>query len=472
MPSPSERKRRIHLRWTALGFALLLVSVQSAAAQQLPPLASPPAFKFTDIDLDLLEKSNQLDRYMDENGMVYSDPALTEYITALGDDLLPPGPDPEHVVWRFHVLRDPIPNAFALANGSIYVNTGLLALLENEAQLASVLAHEETHVLNRHPYLENRSYRKKSLAANILAGVGAAGGGVGGIGGAAAVLMGTLAPAIVESTIYGYSRELEKEADIRAVAAVNQADYSTEEMINAFKLLESSHEVELSHVFYQDHPKLEDRIGYISDVIHDTRLHTHHPMVEEERYVAATEKASRDDVALDIRAGRERTAVAVAQRLAKQNPESSEDFRALGDAFRALGPRTPDPTSEELSSKGKRDARKMETKLTDQEYDNALIATPAGKAAMEASQKQSEEAYRKALELDPANAAAHRGRGFFYEKQHLPAQCAEEFRKYLELAPNALDQLQIHRRLEAAEKEGAPAVTQPVTTNAAPSPKP
>ena len=409
MPSPSERKRRMHLRWTALGFALLLVFVRSAAAQQPPPLASPPAFKFTDVDLDLLEKSNQLDRYMDEKGMVYSDPALTEYITALGDDLLPPGPDPEHVIWRFHVLRDPIPNAFALANGSIYVNTGLLALLENEAQLASVLAHEETHVLNRHPYLENRSYRKKSLAANILAGVGAAGGGVGGIGGAAAVLMGTLVPAIVESTIYGYSRELEKEADIRAVAAVNQADYSTEEMINAFKLLESSHEVELSHVFYQDHPKLEDRIAYISDVIHDTGPHTHHPMVEEERYVAATEKASRDNVALDIRAGRERTAVAVAQRLAKQNPKSSEDFRALGDAFRALGPRTPDPTPEELSSKGKRDARKMETKLTDQEYDNALIATPAGKAAMEASQKQSEEAYRKALELDPANAAAHRG---------------------------------------------------------------
>ena len=74
------------------------------------------------------------------------------------------------------MLRDPIPNAFALANGSIYVNSGLLAVLENEAQLASVIAHEQTHVLNRHPYLENRSYRKKSVAANILAGVGGAGG--------------------------------------------------------------------------------------------------------------------------------------------------------------------------------------------------------------------------------------------------------------------------------------------------------
>ncbi len=458
----------MHLRWSALGLAVILMFVKGAAAQQPPAPPPPPAFKFTDVDLELLEKSNELDRYMDEKGMVYSDPALTEYITALGDDLLPPGPDPERVVWKFHVLRDPIPNAFALANGSIYVNTGLLALLENEAQLAGVIAHEETHVLNRHPYLENRSYRRKSVAANILAGVGAAGGEAGGIGGAAAVLMGTVAPAIVETTIYGYSRELEKEADIRAVAAVNMADYSTEEMINAFKLLESSHEVELSHVFYQDHPKLDDRIGYVSDAIHDTRPHTRHPMVEEERYVAATERVSRDNIALDIRAGRERTAVAVALRLAKQNPKSSEDFRALGDAFRALGPRTPDPTPEELSSKGKKDARKMETKFTDQEYDNALMATPAGQAAMQASQKQSEEAYRKALELDPGNAAAHRGLGFLYEKQRLPAQCAGEFRQYLELAPNALDQLQIRRRLESAEKESAP----PVTTNAAPSTKP
>jgi beta-barrel assembly-enhancing protease len=462
----------MHFRWAALGLAVLLVCIKGAAAQQAPALPPPSAFKFTDVDLDLLEKSNELDKYMDEKGMVYSDQALTEYITALGNDLQPPGPDPEHVTWKFHVLRDPIPNAFALADGSIYVNTGLLALLENEAQLAGVLAHEETHVLDRHPYLENRSYRKKSVAANILVGVGAAGVDVGGIGGAAAILMGTVAPAIVESTMYGYSRELEKEADIRAVAAVNQADYSTEEMINAFKLLETSHEVDLSRVFYQDHPKLEDRIAYLSDVIHDTPHHSRHPMVEEERYVAATEKVSRDNVALDIRAGRERTAVAVAERLTKQNPKSSEDFRALGDAFRALGPRTPDPTPEELSSKGKKAARKLEWRLTDQEYNNSLLATPAGQAAMAASQKQSEEAYREALELDPSNASAHRGLGFLYEKQNLPGKCADEFRKYLELAPNAMDQAQIRRRLEAAEKASAPAVIPPAETDAAPSPKP
>ena len=180
-------------------------------------------------------------------------------------------------------------------------------------------------------------------------------------------------------------------------------------------------------------------------------------MVEQERYVAATEKCPATTLLWTFARAAGELAVAVAERLTKQNPRSSEDFRALGDAFRALGPRTPAPVSEELSaSKGeKRCSQDGPTNSRIEEYDNALVATPAGKAAMEASQKQSEEAYRKALELDPANAAAHRGRGFLYEKQHLPAQCAEDFRKYLELAPNALDQLQIHRRLETAEKEGA-----------------
>ena len=149
----------------------------------------------------------------------------------------------------------------------------------------------------------------------------------------------------------------------------------------------------------------------------------------------------------------------MAERLTKQNPRSSEDFRALGDAFRALGPRTPDPSPEELSAKGKKDARKMTTKLTDEEYENALMATPAGQSALEASQKQSEAAYWKALELDPGDAAAHRGLGFLYEQQRRAAQCAREFRKYLELSPEALDQAQILRRLEAAEKQGSPGVT-------------
>jgi len=444
----------MRFRLAALSFFLFFTCHGRISAQQPPPATPPPpSFTFTNIDLELLQKSNEIDQQIEDRGLLYSDKELTEYVSAVGNDVLPQGPNPENVKWRFRVLRDSVPNAFALGNGSIYVNTGLLALLENEAQLASVLAHEETHVLNRHAYLENRSYRKKALAANIFSGVAAAGSIEGGAGGAAAVLVGSLTPAILESTIYGYSRELEKEADLHAVGAVNDANYSTEEMIIALKLLDSPHEVDLSGGFYQDHPKLKDRIAYVSDAVDGLHSRTPHPMVEEERYFDATEKVARDNVTMDIFAGRQRTAVAVAQRLVKKDPKSAANFRALGDAFRTLGARTPDPTPEELSSRGKKDTRKSLVKLTPQEYEDSLMATPAGKAAWEANQKQSEDAYRKALELDPAEALAHRGLGFLYEREHQPAQCADEFQKYLEQSPSAPDQAQIHRRLDAARKQ-------------------
>jgi len=447
----------MRFRWACLALAAILGCSEIASSQQSGPASPARSFTFTQIDIELLEKCNQLDKLMEDRGMLYPDAALTEYVSAVGNDVLPPGANPEHVVWQFHVLRDSIPNAFALPNGSIYVNTGLLALLENEAQLASVLAHEETHVLNRHGYLENRSTRKKALAANIIAGVADAGAGVGGLAGGAAAVVGVAAPAIVVSTIYGYSRELEKEADVRAVAATNNANYSTEEMVVALQLLDSSHEVDPSaRTFYQDHPKLKERIAYVRELADSTHSVTPHPMVEAKRYVAATEEVSRDNVAMDIREGRERTAVAVAQRLVKQNPESFQDYRALGDAWRALGPRTPDPTPEELSSQGKSAARKAEVKLTPQEYEAALMDSPAGKAAWEVSRKQSEDAYRQALALDPGNAAAHRGLGLLYEKEHMPERCAEEFQKYLQLEPDAPDGAQIRRRLEIAQRQTTP----------------
>lgn len=54
------------------------------------------------------------------------------------------------VYYRFYVIDDPVPNAFAFPNGMIFVHTGLLEIMENEAQLAVVLGHEIAHVTHEH----------------------------------------------------------------------------------------------------------------------------------------------------------------------------------------------------------------------------------------------------------------------------------------------------------------------------------
>lgn len=81
--------------------------------------------------------------------------ALQGYINQVGYRLLPKHAEEQQVVggevnYRFYVIEDKIPNAFAFPNGMIFIHTGLLDIIENEAQLATVLGHEIAHVTHEH----------------------------------------------------------------------------------------------------------------------------------------------------------------------------------------------------------------------------------------------------------------------------------------------------------------------------------
>src|SRR5437867_6992585 len=211
-------------------------------------------FEFGKSDLELLEQVNILDRRFEREGLVLEDEATNAYLKRIGEILVPRGLNLEHVVWKFRALRDPVPNAFALPNGSIYVSTGLLALMDNESEVAAVLAHEMTHVLRRHTYLQNRSNRKKFLTMNIMAAVGAY--APGGVAGAVITIVTAVAPFIVMATMYGYSRDLEREADLKGIDMMLAAEYPPEEMVKTMKVLKQDIEGEEIRYFYNDHPAL------------------------------------------------------------------------------------------------------------------------------------------------------------------------------------------------------------------------
>jgi predicted Zn-dependent protease len=79
----------------------------------------------------------------------YPDEGWQEYIQRLGSELAASSERP-HLDWTFTVLDDPVVNAMALPGGYIYVNRGILAHFNSEAELASVLGHEIGHVTARH----------------------------------------------------------------------------------------------------------------------------------------------------------------------------------------------------------------------------------------------------------------------------------------------------------------------------------
>ena len=443
----------------ALCFCLVFTSFcPSAIAQKktAPVEATPPPvreeFKFGDIDLEVLEQSNLLDTKLERDGLVLRDEEANAYVRRIGKSLIPRGLELERVSWNIRVLRDPQPNAFALPNGSVYITTGLIFLVDNESQLAAIIAHELTHVMRRHTYVQNRSNRKKFLTINIMAAVGAY--APGGIVGAAIMVVTTVAPFILMATVYGYSQDLEREADLKGVDMMISAEYSPEEMVTVMKLLNRDLEGENIRLFYNDHPSLDERIKYLSSYLGARADKVTHQMElnrERSAYFKTMESAMRHDLQLSISSGRFRSAVFNAQRLVDFSPSSANLFW-LAEAYRTLGPRSPQLTEKELTNSGKKDAAKKRQKRTLEEEETELLATPVGKENWQRHQQKAEELYLRAINTENPVPVAHRGLGMLYEKLGRANDAASEYEKYVDLAPTAIDRERFKRRIETLRR--------------------
>ena len=121
-------------------------------------------------------REDRFRRHTGENDL-YDNLMVQSYVNRLGQRLVP-----EHstALCTFRLVVHPVPHAEALSPGTIYLSTGLISLLENEAQLAYVLAHEMAHVHLEHwkqkslivygtaEYLERR---EKKLAWKMLGAI-------------------------------------------------------------------------------------------------------------------------------------------------------------------------------------------------------------------------------------------------------------------------------------------------------------
>ncbi|MEE8332473.1 MAG: M48 family metalloprotease [Alphaproteobacteria bacterium] len=144
-------------------------------------------------------------------GGEYGTPGLRRYVASIGQ-LLAGTVERRDLKYTFTIVNSDIVNAFAMPGGYVYVSRGLLALASNEAELASVLAHELGHVNALH----HGRRKGDNLLANILVtGLGIA------VGRGAAQLGGLVAGGVLSS----YSREHEYEADQLGIRYMTRAGY-------------------------------------------------------------------------------------------------------------------------------------------------------------------------------------------------------------------------------------------------------
>ncbi|MGE0152602.1 MAG: M48 family metalloprotease [Reyranellaceae bacterium] len=142
----------------------------------------------------------------------YSDERVQAYVNRIGQSLVGHTELPNQR-WTFTVLDSPIVNAFALPGGYVYITRGLLALAQNEAELASVLGHEMGHVTARHAAQRQTA----AVGAGIL---GVLVGAVTGSNELAQASMGT-----GQALVAGYSRDQEFEADDLGIRYIGRTGY-------------------------------------------------------------------------------------------------------------------------------------------------------------------------------------------------------------------------------------------------------
>jgi len=157
---------------------------------------------------------------------LYPDAALQQYIQQLGAQLAATGERP-NLPWTFRVVDDPAVNAFAVPGGFIYVTRGILAHLNSEAALASVVGHEIGHVTARHTVSQ--------MSNQQLAGLGLAAGSIVSSGFARYAGLANSALGIL---FLKYSRDDETEADDLGLRYLRRTTWDAREMPAVFQMLE------------------------------------------------------------------------------------------------------------------------------------------------------------------------------------------------------------------------------------------
>jgi beta-barrel assembly-enhancing protease len=202
------------------------------------------------------------DKVVQEFG-VYQDANVAKYVTLVGTVLAQASSRPG-LQWEFVVLDTDGVNAFAAPGGFVHITRGLLGLMKNEAELAGVLAHELTHVTEKHTV----NAIQKSEGVKVTSDSFAASGGM------AQSLIGEFAKQAYENILNNrFSRNDENEADEKGVQLANKIGYAPAGLADVLKkLADRNKESKEPNGLFATHPQLQERITNIGKLINDRKL--------------------------------------------------------------------------------------------------------------------------------------------------------------------------------------------------------
>ena len=382
----------------AIMFAFFITGVLACATTNLPTVGEMQSLQLQEDEKRLWNRSEEEQKRLNHSSYIYEDPILTAYVNDIAQKLIPENVKEKGLLVEVKIIKNPLLNAFAYPNGVIYVHTGILTKMENEAQLATLLGHEMTHITHRHT-IEN--YRSVKNTTAVLATVQMAATPFGVYGGLANLLGSVGAMAAVT----GYSRELETEADRGGLESMIKAGYDPREAPRLFELLKKDVEEQKikEPFFFGSHPRLQERIDNFNQFMVENKSVTQ-GVRNTDRFMAQISSLLLENAQLDLSMGRFSSAQNGIERFLQEEPQNASGHYYLGELYR---------------QKGDKD-----------DWDRAL------------------KEYILAVEYDSSYPEPHKAIGLIYYKQGFKERSVKEFEQYLFMAPEAGDRGYVEQFIE------------------------
>jgi predicted Zn-dependent protease len=200
---------------------------------------------------------------MEKNHILLQNKKLNEYINQIGNLILAQSKKAPFE-FHFYIVNSNLINAFNTPGGYVYVNKGLINVVENEGELAGVIAHELGHANSHHVASLIEKSQKLNIAtlAAIIAGAFLGGGGE------ATAAIAAFSVAGSSSLTLKFMREHEEEADRLGLSYLVSAGYYPAAMVDFLKIMKQYEFLSKTIPSYlQTHPGTDDRIFYLGSLI-------------------------------------------------------------------------------------------------------------------------------------------------------------------------------------------------------------
>jgi predicted Zn-dependent protease len=391
------------VRYTALLITLCFVFA-GCVTTELKPVTTK-GFLFEEDEMGLWFRAEEEQKVINESGLIYIDEELEDYLNEIAKNLQPPETS-EHILFKIKIIRNAYLNAFSFPNGLIYIHTGMLAKMDNEAQLAALLAHEMTHCTHRHAVKGFRDLKNKTA---FLATFQVAVGGLGAYG-SLATLFGTVG---TMAAVTGYSRELETEADIEGLKLIVKAGYDPEEAQKLFEYFKEEIEDDKDikePFFFGSHPRLQERIENYQKLLKTKYQGQRRGIKNSDIFLKNIHMIILDNARLDLDIGRFKIAQKGIEKHLLLKNDDAEAYYLLGEVFR--------------------------------------------KRCEEGDMEKAKKNYQRAISVNSTYPYSYKGIGLIYYKQGRKFLAKESFEQYLSLLPHAFDKAYIEGYIKQCNKGG------------------